>query len=314
MPYKVGIIGAARRQQGTGPYIARNFHQLGHRIAGIVGSSKSSSEQTRSDLLNQYGINTEAYTDFSTLAEHHALDIVVISSPPSTHLEYLHQALNDRCHIFCEKPLWWPVNNSDGLSESNYMQEIEDILQLARDHECYLHLNTQWPYTLKDFIRLHPKAISKDGISQFAMYLSPQSTGVNMLVDAASHGLSMLYQLVGDGNIDDIKITQDNQSALIDFDYLHASGCIKSTLGFMQSHETPKPASYQINGFTVKRIVTLPDYQIQLQSDQRTIAIQDPLDTSIKDFLAGIDAQINIDESTLRQGALHLHQLIEHYI
>ena len=311
MSYKIGIIGAARRHQGTGPYIARTFAALGHEISGIVGTSEQSTQQALADLSSHYGINTQGYTSFDRLLQQHDLDIIVIASPPGSHLDYLELGAKNKLHIFCEKPLWWPENNQ--LELAKYEQTLQAIIQQSKANNRYIHLNTQWPYTLKDFSRLFPSTIINNEIKQFAMHLSPQSSGVSMLVDAASHGLSMLYQLVGAGNLNHIEHQQISNGALINFDYEHRQGITQSTLKFIQSNETPKPASYQINGKTVNRTVSLPEYQIQLQSDLQTIAIQDPLDASIRDFLASIDAGIESDESALMLGARHLYQLIENY-
>jgi len=311
MPYNVGIIGAARRHQGTGPFIARNFVQHGHHIAGIVGTSQTTAFEAQTNLKKEYDIDSQAYTSLDQLTEEHAIDIVVISSPPNSHLKYLEKALDNKCHVFCEKPLWWP---QETLSQEDYIYKIDQIISVANKNKCYIHLNTQWPYTLKDFIRLYPDSLRNHQLNQFTMTLSPQSSGVDMLVDAASHGLSMLYQLVGHGEITNLNIEHIDSKALVNFDYQHQTGITNTSLEFIQSNETPKPASYQINGYLVKRIVALPEYQIQLQSGQKIIDIHDPLDRSIEDFLAGIDAQISTDEITLRLGALHLHQLIEAFI
>lgn len=311
MPYKVAIIGAARRRQGTGPFIARNFVQHGHHIAGIVGTSQETALEAQANLQKNYAIDTQAYTSLDQLTDKHAIDIVVIASPPNTHFEYLEKALQSACHIFCEKPFWWP---QQALSQEEYMNKIDQIIHAAHSKQCYIHLNTQWPYTLKDFISLYPNALENNQIKQFAMHLSPQSIGPDMLVDAASHGLSMLYQLVGNGDIINIKVKHGDTSTVINFDYQHKNGLTQTSLGFTQSNEMPKPARYQINGYTVNRLIALPEYQIQLQSDQQTIAIHDPLDKSIEDFLACIDAKTKTDESALRLGALHLHQLIEAFI
>ena len=311
MSYKIGIIGAARRHQGTGPYIARTFAALGHEISGILGTSEQSTEQALADLSSHYGIDTQGYTNFGQLIKHHDLDVIVIASPPETHLSYLELATKHKLHIFCEKPIWWPTNNELALEE--YEQTLQSIIQTSKDNQRYIHLNTQWPYTLKDFSCLHPNAIINNEIKQFAMHLSPQSDGVSMLVDAASHGLSMLYQLVGAGELHHIQRQSTSHGIQLNFDYEHQQGVTQSTLGFIQSNEIPKPASYQINGHTVNRTVSLPEYQIQLQSEQQTISIQDPLDASIRDFLACIDAGIESDESALILGARHLYQLIEHY-
>jgi|TARA_B110000238_G_C16136363_1_gene443912 hypothetical protein len=311
MSYKIGIIGAARRHQGTGPYIARTFANIGHEISGIVGTSERSINQTLTDLSNHYGIDTQGYSNFNQLIESHTLDIIVIASPPGSHLDYLKLAAENNLHIFCEKPFWWPENNAFTLT--GYEQTLQAVIDKSKAKQRYIHLNTQWLYTLKDFSRLHPSAIFNNEIKQFAMHLSPQSEGISMLIDAASHGLSLLYQLVGRGNLNQIELEKTSNGALIHFDYEHQQGITKSTLGFIQSNETPKPASYQINGHTVNRTVSLPEYQIQLQSDQQTIAIQDPLDTSIRDFLASIEAGLEPDEDALILGARHLYQLIEKY-
>ena len=310
MPYKIGIIGAARRHQGTGPYIARSFAALGHEISGIVGTSEHSTQQTVADLSSHYGIDTQGYVNFADLIAQHALDIIVIATPPGSHLHYLELATDNNLHIFCEKPFWWPENK---LTLASYEQTLQAVIGKSKANQRYIYLNTQWPYTLKDFSCLHPSAMINNEVSQFAMHLSPQSQGISMLVDAASHGLSMLYQLVGIGSLNQIEVQKSLNSAIINFNYVHQRGVTKSTLAFRQSNETPKPASYQINGHTVNRTVTLPEYQIQLQSDQQTIVIQDPLHASIQDFLACIDAGIDFDENALMSGASHLYQLIENY-
>ncbi|MFK7794927.1 MAG: Gfo/Idh/MocA family protein [Gammaproteobacteria bacterium] len=310
MSYKIGIIGAARRHQGTGPFIARIFANLGHQITGIVGTSKNSTRQAVTDLSDHYGITTQGYTDLKQLLNQQNLDILVIASPPSTHLTYLQLAAEHNLHIFCEKPFWWPDNR---LALATYEQSLQSVITMSALNQRYIHLNTQWPYTLKDFSRLYPMAIINNEIKQFAMNLSPQSLDVSMLVDGASHGLSMLYQLVGAGSLNHIEVLQAPNSIVIHFDYEHERGTTKSTLGFIQSNETPKPASYQINSHTVQRTVSLPEYQIQLQSDQQTISIQDPLDASIRDFLASLDAGLKFDGSILMLGARHLYQLIENY-
>ncbi len=311
MPYKIGIVGAARRHQGTGAYIARTFANLGHDICAIVGTCENSSAEAVSNLSNQYGINAQGYTSASKMIEQHCLDILVIASPPETHLQFLELGAKKKLHIFCEKPFWWPEN--DELELASYQESLQTVIDLAKANQRLIHLNTQWPYTLKDFIHLHPNAIICNEIKQFAMHLSPQSEGVKMLVDAASHGLSMLYQLVGTGKLNKIEVAHSPNSCQINFDYEHQRGCTKTNLGFFQSDETPKPASYQINGYEVKRTVTLPEYQIQLQSDQLTIPVQDPLDTSIRDFLASLDAGLQSDEDALMLGARHLYQLIEKF-
>ena len=175
MSYKVGIIGAARRHQGTGPYIARTFHNLGHQVVAILGTSDASANNAAAHLKEQFGMEPQGYTNFDDLVDQHHPDILVISSPPDSHIEYLKQALINDMHVFCEKPFWWP-NQSDTMPDlKTYKQIIHACTGLAVQKNKLIHLNTQWPYTLRDFMHLHPTALTGDPIHQFAMHLCPQS-------------------------------------------------------------------------------------------------------------------------------------------
>jgi hypothetical protein len=310
MPYEIALIGAARRRQGTGPFVAKIFHSLGHQIVGVIGSTLSSGQAARDQLQQDYQITTRAYADLTELNKHHNPQIIAICSPPETHLNYIKQALTHGCHVFCEKPLWWPLC-------LHYEQEITDLLALAQQHRCFLHLNTQWPYTLRYFSVLHAnKSLSPANIDSFSMHLSPESHGEQMLVDSVSHGLGMLYQLLGAGTLDNIRF---NCAGLpvnkidLHFEYQHAQGTTHAHFSLKQTSCSPKPAWYQINNLRVDRQVALPDYQIQLQSTSARCTIIDPLALSIKDFIANIESNIESDKTALLLGAQHMFMLIQAY-
>ena len=316
MAYNICIVGATRRHQGTGPFVARTFAELGHEICGVIGTSAASLAETVSMLSNQYDIRTQGYLTLDALLKEQAVDVLAICSPADTHLQYLQQALTNSLHVFCEKPLWWPANASADFTYAQYEAEISQLIALAKQNHRSIHINTQWPYTLRDFYAMHPAALGVSGdVRQFAMHLCPQSHGSQMLVDAASHGLSMLYQLAGNGDLTEIVIDKlsasDSAQLTIQFKYVHARGTTEVTFGLTNSQETPKPASYQINGITVNRLVELPSYQIQLQSNTSTVNIADPLEISIRDFIANIEAELECDETALMLGAQHLYSLIE---
>lgn len=310
MPYDIALIGAARRRQGTGPYVAKIFTSLGHRITGVIGSSAASGQNACNQLLQHYQINSQAYTDLAEFSTKSRPQIVAICSPAETHLEYIKQALTYGCHVFCEKPLWWPL----GL---HYEQEINDLLALAKQQQCYLHLNAQWPYTLRYFSLLQPNAqLQPAKIEYFRMHLSPESKDEQMLADSLSHGLSMLYQLLGTGRIENIQFNcvgiPVNEIDL-NFDYQHHNGTTHAHFSLKQTTDSPKPAWYQINNLRIDRQVALPDYQIQLQSTSATRTIIDPLTLSIKDFIASIEANIESDKTALLLGAQHMFMLIQAY-
>lgn len=316
MVYEIGIVGAARRHQGTGPFIARTFSNLGHTISGVIGTHSNSLTETVSTLANEYGIHTQGYLTLNELLEKKNIDLLAISSPADTHLQYLEEALSKGLHVFCEKPLWWPATHCMELNWEQYEHKIHQLVALAKQKRCVLQLNTQWPYTLYNFFELSAAQLSTPfKVEQFAMHLCPQSRGIQMLIDGVPHGLSMLYQLVGKGDLTDIIV---EKSAHIDFDmitihfnYRHDKGTTRTTLGLTNSQELPKPASYEINGLTVHRKVKLPSYQIQLQLEDTSLDIIDPLESSVRNFIASIEAEIESDEIPLLLGARHLYTLIE---
>ncbi len=316
MPYKIGIVGAARRKQGTGPFIARTFSELGNEIVGIVGTSPTSLGYALSVLRDHYNIDTPGYLSVKKLLNHTQVDALAICSPPDTHLQYLQQGLSAGLHIFCEKPLWWPNAFPPEFTLMEYENSLRPLLEEACEKGRIIHLNTQWTYTLQDFYKLYSSQLTTPlEVQQFAMDLCPQSKGLEMLVDTASHGLSMLYQLVGEGNISEIRCIkenhQDSEKWQIHFNYVHKKGTTRTKFGLTSSQGMPKPARYEINGLEVNRNVVLPDYQIQLQSKHSMMNIIDPLESSIRDFIASMDAATGCDETALMLGAKHLYTLID---
>ena len=67
--HRVLIVGARRRKQGLGEFIARYFHEQGAEVCGIVGTSSHSVEDTARYLQQQYGIVTQGYTDLKSAIE-----------------------------------------------------------------------------------------------------------------------------------------------------------------------------------------------------------------------------------------------------
>ncbi len=174
MTFNVAIVGPGRSKQGTGPFIARTFKQLGCDVQAIVSSSLDSGHQAADVLKNEYAINCTAYENLEALLKTHSIDIVVISSPANTHLQHLITAVQAGCHVFCEKPLWW--SNLDFTSESDIRKitsEAKEVVNLCRTNKVLLQLNTQWPYTLPTYYELYPQLKSPQAIESFSMWLSP---------------------------------------------------------------------------------------------------------------------------------------------
>jgi len=316
MTFKVAIVGPGRSKQGTGPFIARSFKQLGCDVQAVVSSSLESANKAVTDLKNEYAINCYAYENLETLLQNHSIDIVAISSPIDSHQQHLSTAIQAGCHVFCEKPLWW--SSSEIITESDVQtitNKTTELVHLCSRNNVLLQLNTQWPYTLPTYYKLYPQLKDLQTIESFSMWLAPQSQGSTMIIDAVPHLLSMLYSLVGNGKINNIEsnyhATGDNQDLRIEFDYLHALGDTRVSISLISSNITPKPAAYAINDLRVDRHVELPDYLISLHAVENQLAVEDPLVCSIKNFISTIHSKASSDEVSLIDGMTHLAQIYQ---
>lgn len=315
MTFKVAIIGPGRSKQGTGPFIAKIFDQLGHKVQAVVSSSLGSAAKAVAYLKTEYAIECQAYKSLEDLLEHHSIDIVVISSPPSSHLQYLKTATQAGCHIFCEKPLCWP--STEVMHESEALrinQDVIDLVNLCNTKQTVMQLNTQWPYTLPTYYALYP-LLKNQPIESFSMWLSPQSQGNTMIIDTVSHLLSMLYALLGAGKINNIESNfhkiDTNEDLQIEFDFLHAFGDTRATISLTSNNNFPKPAAYAINDLRVDRHVELPNYLISLRSAEHQLPVEDPLVCSIKNFISTIHSNVSSDEVSLIDGMAHLTQIYQ---
>ena len=317
MPFNIAMVGPARSRQGTGPYIARAFHQLGCNICAVVSSSLSSAASAASCLKEDYGIECQPFTGLEEALKETPIDIVAICSPPATHYRFLNVAIEAGCQVFCEKPLWWPEEDVQSPeSAQRITRDTHRLVRQANSKNITLQLNTQWVFTLPGYYALCPQPYSASRVVEnFSMWLSPQSTGKKMIIDAAPHLLSMLYALFGAGRIQalrhDSPSGHPDQDLGIAFDYLHATGDCTVSLVLNSTNALPKPAAYAINQQRIDRHVELPDYLISLRSSGKQLPIADPLLCSVKSFLGSIHSGCSPDGTALIDGMVHLLQIYQ---
>src|SRR3990170_3808815 len=106
---KVSIIGAGRKRNGIGEYIAKYFHKNGARVTSVLGTSEETSTRA-AWALKKYGMDSSPYTHFEKMVERERPDTVVIASPSTAHYDYLVKSVDLGLNIFCEKPFIWPGN------------------------------------------------------------------------------------------------------------------------------------------------------------------------------------------------------------
>ena len=90
---RVGIVGARRRRQGLGPFVARELRAAGADVTCFVTTSESSRDEAGRALETLAGVTARGYTDLATLLSHERVDALAILSPSDTHAAALDAAL-----------------------------------------------------------------------------------------------------------------------------------------------------------------------------------------------------------------------------
>ena len=187
---RIGILGAGRRRQGLGPFVARDLVAAGAEIAGFVVTSAASLDAVTRAWACELGIQARGHLELSSLLRAEQLDALAILSPAETHEPALEAALEAGLHVLCEKPFVW------GRPE---LAATARRLALGFDTRgLLLWENCQWPYVLPAFERLHPGSLAGRRAG-WRCGSSPLRRGVQMLGDSVPHVLSLIQALLPGG-------------------------------------------------------------------------------------------------------------------
>lgn len=304
---RIGIIGARKRFQGIGQYLARDLVAAGAEICAIVGTTVASVEQARATLFADYALEVEGYVDVSTMIAAQSLHAIVICSPHEFHRDHLAEALRANLHVLCEKPLVFDFARDN-------VADAERLIDGFATNSRVLMANQQWPYTLETFARCYPEIRRNRQVTRFEMLLAPAEDGISMIPDALPHAASMLLALGSvDGRAERVRCTRAESGELrVKFEYLHEDGAMEVQVCLVQVQQQPRPAAYAINGCTVARRIELPGYKMYLQPVDQTpcalarqaaqltpgaagcVSLEDPLRLLAADFIRRIkDPQIS---------------------
>jgi predicted dehydrogenase len=330
---RVAIIGARRQRQGIGEFVAREFLAAGAELCAIVGTRESSVQEALAALPPAGAETASGFTSLARALDQTGPDIVAICSPYGFHRKALEDIAKIGCHCLCEKPMWWE-------SGPDVASETARLVDAFVERGLHLALMTQWPETLADFYRLYPE-VEGQPVQEFGMHLAPRQGGSNMVLDAASHPISMLQTLLGRGDIENVEAKYsraDPRALCLTFSYRHAAGVTTARCQFTTCEEPPRPASYSLNGRWVHRTVELPDYRLFLgkslleercpgeesatkgnaeeQAEEKRIPIEDPLKTLVVGFVrkverAGNDSGAGVQRQLLIESMQGLQVLVD---
>ncbi len=304
--HRVLILGARRRKQGLGEFIARCFHEQGAEICGIVGTSSHSVKDTARHLKQQYDISTQGYTDLKSAIENANPTIVVIASPTGVHHQHLEIVAASGISCLCEKPLFW----DDGQPVDP--NEVERLVDPFCGDGQLLQLVTQWPETLDEYYSLYPE-VKGQPVERFEMLMGPAASGINMVIDSLPHVLSMVHCLTGIGEVQNPRaVTKNPEQLRISFEYRHGAGCLEVVVELVQTPQSPRPAGYAINGHAVRRSIQLPEYQMKFTGESgKEALLEDPLKKRIRNFLGDFERGQPTDKKQMIASMIDLKNIVE---
>ncbi|MCJ7640862.1 MAG: Gfo/Idh/MocA family oxidoreductase [Desulfobacterales bacterium] len=275
--FRVSIIGARRGRNGIGEYIGKYFHQQGAEVTSVLGTTEETS-RLASLALEKYGIRATPYTRFDEMVEHERPDAAVIASPSSTHFDYLVQSIELGLHVFCEKPLIWPI-------EAQKMKRIEAMFVKAREKGLTIAMNTQWPFAMKDYEKLCGKVAPEES-DHFFIWLSPLSPGKEMIPESIPHALSLLWFHLGEGTLANLGCEWgDPGDLVVCFRYVTGTHPCEVVIKLVRKEKQPREFQFGFNHKIVTRKLDLRNYDIYFDYGDRRLKIEDPLKRSVIHYI-----------------------------
>jgi predicted dehydrogenase len=178
---RIGVIGAGR----WGPNLIRNYYtNLNSEVAVVVDQNEA-----RLKLIEERypGVATTTSTDL--LISDPMIDAVVVCTPTVTHFDLAKAALENKKHVFVEKPL------------ASTSEECATLVKIARKEKRVLFVGHVFVYNAGiQSVRRYIESgqLGKiDYIQILRTNLGPVRTDVNALWDLGSHDLSILQYWLG---------------------------------------------------------------------------------------------------------------------
>lgn len=276
---KVSIVGARRARNGIGEYIGRFFHKNGARVSSVLGTTEQTSLDAAS-WLKKYGIDALPYTDFLRMVEKESPDAVVIASPSSTHYEYLVKCIDAGVHVFCEKPFFW-------LETGDVLGLTESLLETARSKKLTIAMNSQWPFAIQFYEKLCG-CIDAQKADTFFIKLCPTVRGKEMIPESVPHALSILYFVIGRGDLENLRLEVSQRRILITFTWVSDGNNCEVLVELVEKKRQPRQLLFGFNGKIVNRTLDLKTYDIYFNYNTETLRIVDPVELSVRDFIGAV--------------------------
>ena len=274
MSFRIAILGS----RGIGFFHTRIFHQLGHQICGVLGSSKPTAELAAESLKDAYGIVVKPYSNLNKLLLFENPDVVSICTPPQLHLPQLIKILDKEKPVFCEKPIFW----HNGITHKEVMNYVKRLNKYSRS---ILHVNTSNASLIKN-IKSQLDSIRIIKNFTFEFHTNSSFKGYDIAVDLLPHGISMLLELFGLRKITRFSHRVKKNSYNCKFNFGNCSTEFK----FMSGKNIEKKLQFSINDYQFLRVqqnLGNKNFNVALKDlkHNELIKIEDPFENYIKRFL-----------------------------
>lgn len=273
MSKSTGIIGFG----SVAKIHSRIMYENKNPINYVLTKSESSIPKIKDYFFKEFSYLPEIMTncDIFFSKKIHSL---VISSPPSTHFDYLLKAFDKKISVFCEKPLFWEKKID--------FKEFEEKINVIESYKTKKFLvNTSNAYFLKPLIsNIRNNKITK---FRFVFHTNGSSIFEEISEDLLPHGISVLIEILGFSKIKNIKKKITKYLTSYQFDYSSAH----IEFEFKEGKSLNRKMTIEINNHKFTRIQNgeKSSYSVRFRKEDGTIIknFEDPFVFYNKKFLEG---------------------------
>jgi len=177
--FNISIIGYGY----WGKKLARNFQNSSHfNILSIVDKKKINLINARKNLSN-----IKCFSNYKNALQNDLLDLIVISTPTSTHYDISKFALENSKHILVEKPL------------SLSLKQVDKLNKIAKNKKRMIFVD--YPFLFSGTINYIKKIINQNKFGKILEIESfreqaPVRNDTNVIWDLTTHDVSILTYLL----------------------------------------------------------------------------------------------------------------------
>ncbi|MXY84306.1 MAG: Gfo/Idh/MocA family oxidoreductase, partial [Gemmatimonadetes bacterium] len=233
---------------------AKWFDRAGAQVVGFLGRSWESAAATERVLRDIFPFSGQGYWDLARLLSEEAPDVVDVCLPNEAHLDCVECALEQGCHVLCEKPLVW---HPDGPAQTQ--MQARALVDLARQTNLHLGVCTQYAASLPYYRQLYEEARgSLTTVESFYAEMETLARGrrrsaAEVWIDMAPHPLSMLLAWMPDGVIEpeSLQVVSGSGGVRACFSFVGSSESCRCEIIVRDLHEGQPLRRFGVNGLLV---------------------------------------------------------------